>query len=293
MRFKIPFTFSNIERLKRKSRFFASRVRYKKRSLLNEHLKNSEIDLTREQYIGITFRSFFFNFLILFVIATTTLAFFSIGRYLIYGFLLAFLFAGFVMFSQRVYPRVYVTRKQKEIEKSLLSALEDILIQLNSGIPLFNILVNISKGDYGELSNEFKKAVRRINAGEPEAVVLADLGKQNPSIFLKRTLWQISNGMNAGSDMSIVIKDSIKGLNEEQLIQIQAYGNKLNPLIVLYMLISVIIPALSITFLTIISSLISLEKQMTILMFVALLIFNIFFQIMFLGLIKSKRPSLL
>ena len=93
--------------------------------------------------------------------------------------------------------------------------------------------------------------------------------------------------------MSIVVKDSLKTLNEEQLIQIQNYGNKLNPLIVLYMLIAVIIPALSITFLTIISSMINLPSNMAMLVFIGLFVFVILVQIMFLGMVKSRRPSLL
>lgn len=99
--------------------------------------------------------------------------------------------------------------------------------------------------------------------------------------------------MKSGSDLSIVIKDSIKLLSEEQLIQIQNYGNKLNPLIVVYMLIAVIIPALSITFLIIISSMTNLPKNMTILLFIGLFVFVVLVQTMFLGIIKSGRPSLL
>jgi pilus assembly protein TadC len=147
--------------------------------------------------------------------------------------------------------------------------------------------------DYGELSNEFKKAVRRINAGYPQVDVIEQLGEENPSLYFRRALWQISNGMKAGSDISVVVKDSIRSLNEEQLIQIQNYGNKLNPMIMFYMLISVILPALAITFLTIISSLVGLEEMFATLLYVGLFIFISFIQLMFLGIIKSIRPSLL
>jgi hypothetical protein len=73
--------------------------------------------------------------------------------------------------------------------------------------------------------------------------------------------------------MAIVVEDSMKALSEEQLIQIQNYGNKLSPLIMFYMLISVIIPALSITFLTIISSMVGMPKNMTMLLFAGLFVF--------------------
>ena len=293
MKFKIPFALSNIEKLKKRSEFFTSKVRPRKKSKLNEYLKNSDIKVNREEYIGIMMRNFLVSLVFLYFIFTLIFFLFSMRMFLLFGLFASFIFSGFIFFSQMNYPKIYVNKKQKDIEKNLLSALEDILVQLSSGIPLFSIIVNISSSDYGVLSQEFKKAVKRINSGEAESIVLDDLGKNNPSIYFRRTLWQISNGIVAGSDMSIVIKDSIKALNEEQLIQIQDYGSQLNPLIVMYMLITVIIPTLSIAFLTIISSMVNLPKSMASLLFITLFVFVILAQIMFLGLIKSKRPSLL
>ena len=99
--------------------------------------------------------------------------------------------------------------------------------------------------------------------------------------------------MNAGSNMAHVVRDSIKSLNEEQLLQIQNYGNQLNPLMVFYMLAAVIVPSLSITFLTIFSSMVSLPGNSTKILFMGLFVGVVFIQIMFLGMIKSKRPSLI
>ena len=140
---------------------------------------------------------------------------------------------------------------QIDIENNLIPALQDMSVQLNFGIPLFRILINISSSDYGELSIEFKKAVKKINAGSPQLDVLEEMGEKNPSLFFRRALWQISNGMRAGGDISVVIRESVRSLSEDQVIQVQNYGNKLNPTIVFYMLISVIIHALSITLLKI------------------------------------------
>lgn len=293
MQFKIPLTFSETKKLKIRSRFIASHIKYKKKSKLEEDLRNSGIDISREEYIAICLNTFFVLFLVLFIVSSTFLILFRVKYFYLLSFVFALMFSGFVFFSQIIYPRIYVMRREKNIEKNLIPALQDILIQLSSGVPLFSVLVNISSADYGELSVEFKKAVRKISAGSPEQEVLESLSKRNPSKFFKRTLWQISNGMNAGSDMTFVVEDSIKSLNEEQMIQIQNYGNKLNPLIVFYMLIAVIIPALSITFLTIISSMINLPKITTMMIFIGLFVFVILIQIMFLGLIKSRRPSLL
>jgi hypothetical protein len=99
--------------------------------------------------------------------------------------------------------------------------------------------------------------------------------------------------MNAGGDMTIIIKDNIKSLHEEQTIQIQNYGNSLNPLIVFYMLVAIIIPSLAVTFLTLIASLVNLGSNTAYMAFIGLFIFVMLMQLLFLGVIKSRRPSLL
>ena len=272
---------------------FKKLVSYKKNSKLEKNLVNAGVNLDRKEYVSIAIRTALQFFVFLYIFSTTILAVLNISFFLLWGLVVSLLFASFIFFSQLVYPRIFILRRQRAIERNLLSALEDILVQLNSGIPLFAVLVNISGADYGALSEEFEKAVKKINAGSPEQEVLEELSHNNTSKFYKRTLWQISNGMNAGSNMANVVRDSIKSLNEEQLLQIQRYGNQLNPLMVFYMLAAVIIPSLSITFLTIFSSMVSLPGNSIKILFMGLFVGVVFIQIMFLGMIKSKRPSLI
>jgi len=292
-KFRVPFSFAPVDKLKKRSVFFKRFVGYQSKSKIGRNLDNAGVNLTREEYLAICVAGFFVAFLVLFILSSTVFILLSLKKSLIFAVGLSFLFAGFVFFSRVAYPRVFISRKQKDIERNLIPALQDMLVQLNSGVPLFTILINISSSDYGELSQQFKKAVKEINAGRPQVEVIENLGHENPSEFFRKALWQISNGMRAGSDISIVIEDSVKSLTEEQFIQIQDYGNKLNPAIMFYMLSSVILPALAITFLTIIASLVNLPALMAKLMFIALFVFVMIIQIMFLGVIKSIRPSLL
>lgn len=293
MKFHIPFTISSIDKLKKKPVIFRRLIKHKKKSKLQDYLDSTDTGINREQYLNIVLKSFIISFVTINVLATTVLILLNVSTPYLFSLILALLFSGFIFFSQRIYPKIYVARKEKNIEQNLIPALEDMHVQLNAGIPLFSILVNISSSGYGELSVEFKKAVIRINSGSPQVEVLEDLGKTNPSMFFRRTLWQLSNGMKAGSDISLIIRESVKSLEQEQVIQIQNYGNKLNPLIMFYMLITVILPALAITFLTIIASLVGLSSTISIILYLVIFIFVILIQIMFLGVIRSARPSLL
>jgi pilus assembly protein TadC len=293
IRFRVPFAFASVDKLKKRSAVFKRLVGYKKDSSIATSLKNAGVDLTREEYLSICVGGFITSFLLFLILSSTVLIIVHVERALVFSVGLAFLFGGFVFFSRVAYPRVYNNRKQRNIERNLIPALQDMLVQLHSGVPLFTILINISLAEYEELSEQFKKAVKEINAGKPQIEVLENLGKDNPSEFFTRALWQISNGMRAGSDISIVIQDTVNSLNEEQYIQIQEYGNKLNPAIMFYMLSSVILPALAITFLTILSSMIGIGEGATKLIFLGMFVGVLIIQIMFLGVIKSVRPSLL
>ncbi len=295
MKFHVPFTISPIEKLKKRAFYLKKKIHYKKNSKLQNYLASADIGITREEYLAICYHRLIFSFfssLILFSVIFFVLKIPLIYK-IIFPILAAIFLSSFIFTLQLMYPKLYAARRQRNIEKNLIPSLEDILIQLNSGIPLFSIFVNIASYDYGELSAEFKKAVKKINAGLPQIEVFEELGDINSSPLFKRTLWQLSNGMKAGSDISNVIKDSIRSLTEEQLLQIQNYGNKLNPIIMFYMLVSVILPALAITFFTVISSLISLPTITSILLYISLFVMVVFFQIMFLGIIRSIRPSLL
>jgi len=264
-----------------------------KETKLTNYLKNTDENVDRRQYLAICFRNLLINLLVLSVVSTTLLLIFKADHFYSYGVGFAFLVSIFIFFKQMYYPKTFSFRKAGNIEKNLISVLQDIMVQLNSGIPIFRILVNISNSNYGEVSEEFKKITKEINSGVPQIEAIEKYGKINTSKYFRRVLWQISNGMRAGSDMGIVIKEGIRALVNEQAIQIQDYGSRLNPLIMFYMLIAVILPSLGITFLIIISSILNISERIIQLIFFMIFGFVIFMQIMFLGLIRSRRPSLL
>lgn len=295
MIFKIPYSLVPFNTLKVISIMLGGIARFIEPAFpfLDLNLKQADIKFSAREYLAmcisaslIFFLSFFaFGILFLYLAG-------SLGSILLLVTILVF-FTLFVFFQQIYYPVFIVNKRIKSIENNLLPALQDFLVQLNSGIPLFNILVNISSHDYGELSNEFKKVVREINAGIPQVQALDEIASRNPSLYFRRALWQIVNGMKAGSDMAGVISEVIRALSEEQLIQIQRYGSQLNPLAMFYMLVAIIIPSLATTFITIMSSFITLSATTTKLVFWGLFGVVIFFQIMFLGMIKTRRPNLL
>lgn len=191
---------------------------------------------------------------------------------------------GYVM----LYPTLVVTRRVRAIEKNLLFALRHLLIQIKSGVPLFEAMVSVSRGDYGLMSEEFGKCTKNISTGTPEVGAINDMALKNPSLNFRRTLWQLANAMKAGADVGSALNALVNNLSNEQRVGIRKYGSQLNPLALMYMMMTVVIPSLGITFLFIISSFagFSIPQEMFYLILVSIAIF----QFMFLGLIKSRRP---
>jgi len=293
MKFRIPLVFSSdIEILKRRSKYFLKFTGAKK-SKLDEYLEDSGEKISRRQYLSVVYRSFLLNLLVITILGSSLLGIFKKDYFFLFGLGAALLISLFIFANQINYPKIYSTNKARNLEKNLIPMLQDMVVQLNSGITIFQIMVNISGSDYGEVSHQFRAITKEINSGVPQIEAIENHGRLTSSKYFKRILWQISNGMRAGTDMALVIKEGVKNLSEEQAIQVQKYGGKLNPLIMFYMLVAVIIPSLGVTFMIIISSLLNVPQKLLQGIFFGVFGIVTFIQIMFIGVLKSGRPTLI
>lgn len=198
-----------------------------------------------------------------------------------------------ILIYMMIYPNSIVNKRVKYIERNLLFALRSILVQIRSGVPIFNSFVSIANGDYGPISTELKSFIEKVNAGQPMIETLEELAIRNPSMYFRRALWQLVNGIKSGSNIGDNLANIIMTLSKEQLVEVRRYKSLLNPLAMMYMMVAVIMPSLSITLLIILSSMPGAEsigKERT--FWILLIIFTIL-QFIFLSIIRSKRPNLI
>lgn len=292
---KIPYSILPFNLLKKTSEIFmglGSNI-VKRVPSLKLNVQKTGMTIGASEYVAMSITSSFIFFISVYILFNIVLFALEVGKPPFVAFFISIVLTFFIFMQQIFYPSLFAKKQIRGIEQNLLPALQDMLVQLNSGIPLFTILVNLSNKDYGELSREFGKAVKEIHAGVPQIEVLDKLASQNPSLYFRRSLWQLVNGMKTGSNTAIVVKEIIESLSEERLIQIQKYGGQLNPLAMFYMLITVILPSLGMTFLITISSFVATSEVTTKAVFWSMYVFVVFFQIMFMGLIKARRPTLL
>lgn len=186
------------------------------------------------------------------------------------------------------YPGVLAKKKTRAVEANLIPALRQLLIELKSGVPLFNAMSSVSSG-YGGVSLEFRQIVKQINGGVADTDALNDAAKRNQSFQFRRAIWQISNALKVGSDVGTALEGLIADLTQERVAEIRRYGQELSPWTMIYMLAAVVLPSLGITFAIVIMSFLNLPLPGYV--FLLFLAFLVIFQTFFINFVKSRRPA--
>jgi pilus assembly protein TadC len=269
---------------------------------LKTDLEMASIQIKVKDYTSVIVFIFIFYFIIFaalisVVLSKLLISFSKIGTIVIPHSLILGITLGIVvgiLFAVQMiaYPKIMIKKRVREIDSNLVFALRAMLVQIKGGVSLFNALSMISNSKrFGELGVELKKAVDKITTGTSEDVALREVASKNPSNYLRKVIWQITNGLKAGADISDVLSESVSTIVREQQIEIQKYGSSLRILSLMYLMLGVIIPALGITFLIVIGSFPKIE--MGEIVFWAMLGALLLAEFMFLGIMKSKRPNLM
>jgi len=184
-------------------------------------------------------------------------------------------------------PDVKISKKEREISKEIVFAGRFIIIELESGVPLYNAMLNVSR-NYETIGRYFKEITDKVDLGTSMEDALDEAVEFIPSNDFRKILWQIINSIRTGSNVSKSLYSVMEQITKDQMTEVNKYGKKLNPLAMFYMIVAVILPSLGITMLIILSSFIQFELSLTILL--ALAGFLGFVQFMFIAMVKFSRP---
>jgi len=188
------------------------------------------------------------------------------------------------------YPTISMRKIAAKENKDLLFALREIIIDIEGGVPLFDSMKNVSQADYGYISMDFERVVRRIDGGIPEREALKELALNTESEFLKRAAWQMVNALESGAKMSDALEGIAAAVENYLFREIKNYSTNLNFLLLLYMLGGVVAPSLGITFMILLSAFSGLGVTME---SVIMLVFGAsMLQIIMIGYMASTRPEL-
>jgi archaeal flagellar protein FlaJ len=212
----------------------------------------------------------------------------SIALSVLLAIILGFMI-GRVSFANFInYPIMKGKRSAKDVDKSILFAARDMIISLRSGMPLFNAIASVSTG-YGAASKEFAKIVESVQLGKPLEQAMDDAVSRTKSSAFKRLMLQASVSIKAGGEVVNALQTILDQLSQERVIELRRYGQKLNAIAMFYMLFGVIMPSMGIAVVTILTTFISIFS-VTGGVLVAVLVFLVFVQIIFLRVIVASRP---
>lgn len=263
------------------------------RPSLDKDLKGLGIEIESCHYcVGALFSAFIYGILF-FVMAYAILMVsptFDSGMKMRIGLAVGFAFLAIFYMLHMIYPSILIKKIAVREDKDLLFALREIMLGVNSGVPLFDSLKNVSLGNYGYVSDDFVLVVKQIESGYSEKEALKSLVLRTESEYLRRALWQMVNALESGASMTTALPGIVEALENHTYRNIRSYSANLNFLMLIYMLIAAAIPSLGITFLVLLSAFsgmgVSVEKIL------GLIIGAAIGQIVMIGYMASTRPEI-
>ncbi len=255
---------------------------------LGEDMFHAKIDVAPKEYCAISFSSALLNAALLIAIIDIIAAITGGIILAYYALALGALFGIISFFTAITYPKLIAMKRAREIDKEMIPAIRQLLIELRSGVPLFNALVSLTS-DYGELSKEFTTIIEKIDAGIPETDAISEATYKSPSISFKKTFWQISNSLKTGGDISNGLEAVLKELTHEKIETIRKYSQELSPWMMIYMMTAVIMPSLGTTMLIIISKFLAADLSPLLLWVITGALAG--FQLFFLNFLTTRYPA--
>jgi flagellar protein FlaJ len=194
------------------------------------------------------------------------------------------------LFLHLAYPGIILSKIATRESKDLLFALREIIMGVDSGVPLFDSMQNVASANYGYVSTAFTDVVRNVEGGMPEVDALRMLALRTESEYLKRTVWQMVNALESGASMEAALTDMVESIEAYTYRDIKNYSSTLNFLLLIYMLVASVVPSLGITLMVLLSAFSGLGVDMTT---IGILVGgSAVVQIVMIGYMGSTRPEL-
>ncbi|MCK4491827.1 MAG: type II secretion system F family protein [Candidatus Altiarchaeales archaeon] len=254
-------------------------------------LRKAGYDIEAEEYLAMILFVPLSIFVILFILAVVAFIAIVGSCDLLVALEVSAAFSLWSFIYLLIMPKIKIKKKAREIDKDLNFMLRDLQIQLSSGIPIFDAIVNIAAGGYGECSNISNDIVDDIQSGRHIIDVLNEFGIMSASENLRRSLSQITNSMITGSDMRGSLRLISSNLQQEKEDKIKRYANELAMWGLIYMMVVVVAPSMGVALLLILSSFMG-GKMITEGILALIAVGVVLLEIVFISIIRAKRPDI-
>lgn len=186
-------------------------------------------------------------------------------------------------------PDMLIMRMNKEIDREVVYAGKFLIVEINAGVTLYDALKTVAK-NYPAIGEYLRTLINEVDLGTSIDEALNNAINTTTSKHFRQILWQILNAQQTGADVAQSLASVLDQIQRSQLIEAERYGKKLNPVAMFYLMMAVVIPSLGMVMAIIVASFMSIHISFLTLMLI--LGFFMFFQFMFVAIIKSMRPAI-
>ncbi|MEM4295707.1 MAG: type II secretion system F family protein [Candidatus Anstonellales archaeon] len=194
----------------------------------------------------------------------------------------------FVFIFGLAYPRAKIVDLSKSIDKDLSILLSDIIIQLKSGVLLYDALVSAGTANYGLASKKINEMIRKISQGYSERAAMQELALTIRSEFMKTTMWRIVSSLRIGGNVVYLLDAITKTVKEYNEREMKMYIDLINIGLMFFLLLGVVLPSIAI-----ISGLIILSASgipFSVHLLIAIYASSLVLQLFIIGYISVSKP---
>lgn len=173
---------------------------------------------------------------------------------------------------------VMIRKEGRAIDGDLLFVSEYFLVSIESGLPLGNSIKNLSRLDRPG-AKFFKKIFTEFKTGKDLESALGDAIVYSPSDNMKVLLKRLKDSLNIGVDLKNVLENFIDEASNKKIIEIKGYAKKLNPIIMMYLILGIVLPSLGVTFFILAAALINITPEF--LRLILIIVFLIMFALQY------------
>ena len=255
-------------------------------------LRNIGVEYPAEYYCTIALLSAaIWAFLVTFIVAIAlTLNTMALPAKAMLSFLTFLVALVFFLLLHLAVPRLMAKSIAAKIDHELIFAMRDMLIQVNSGIPLFNAIENIGNSPYKYVAPEFRTVATNVKGGGSLIDELENMAIRTQSEYLKKISWQMVTAIRSGANLSSTLKGVVKLLVDYQFSMFKSFNAELNFVILIYLMVAAVLPTIGTTVLVIFSVFGMLGVTPEVLG--GVVAFGFSCQACIIGYVKMKRPSL-
>ena len=260
---------------------------------IKDNVIKSNMKQTEVEWISLSIATSLFTFFLTIILFTgvLTLAGLQIIESILVAFILSSVISGLTMFGTALYPFVKASGRESSMNKIIPFVSSHMASMATRETPPINYFRMLSKfKEYGEIREEAKSIVRDVEIfGADPISTMRKHANDSPSAEFSEILWGMLSVIESGSDMKDYLYKKNAQIMREYRRKIKGYSKKISLMLEIYMTL-IIVGAI---FFIIVSSIISaISPGFNTVLIQALVVFVLIpsISISFMVIIKSVSP---